>query len=285
MNLAFLRRLDRSATPRITGFHTLTRAARRVVGTLLGDRTVRFDGLRMCGAVRHRSHLLRVGRGAFEPFTTGYVKSLVKPGMVVLDIGAYLGYYTLLAARAGARVYAFEPDPVTFSYLTRNARDNGVADRVTLLPLAVASRAGRAPFHLAELPESNSLFASSSSLRTIEVECVSLDDILDPGLTVDFIKIDVEGAELDVLQGMTRLLDRTRHRLVMVVECNARRQRAAGRSVRELIERLRDLGFAVMMRDRRRGRWTLPDIARVEAAHSVNLFCTRGGQAPGSETA
>jgi hypothetical protein len=117
--LAIVAGLDRvAARMRRLGLRRLTRWGRHLVGRVVGESlSVEVDGLRMAGSVEHRGHMELVRQGRYEPFTTELFKSCLRAGMTVVDIGAQLGYFTLLAGQAvqsEGRVYAFEPDPRTF---------------------------------------------------------------------------------------------------------------------------------------------------------------------------
>ncbi len=110
--LTLLRGLEKVADAmRSRGLHPVTRLARNLLGSLLQDLSTDFDGLRMFGSIAHRGHLYYARARQIEPFMSTLFKTTVKPGIVVLDVGAHLGYYSLLAARAGAKVFSFEPDP------------------------------------------------------------------------------------------------------------------------------------------------------------------------------
>lgn len=120
----------------------------------------------------------------YEPHVTSHFCSLLREGMKVVDIGASLGYYTLLAAnRVGksGEVLAFEPNPFRFKYLLKTIQINGWKN-VTAYKLFVSDF---------DSPEKNT---------------VTLDSILTDG--ADVVKIDVEGMELQVLRGMKRLLSK-----------------------------------------------------------------------------
>lgn len=150
----------------------------------------------------------------FEQEERAFVLQFFKPGMVVLDVGAHHGLYTLLASRkvgTGGQVIAFEPSPREL----RRLRWNLVLNRcrnVHLEPLAVSRTEGIAELHVCLGQETgcNSLRppAVSEPVRKVRVTTTTLDSYLRKnGITkVDFMKLDVEGAELEVLQGAIELL-------------------------------------------------------------------------------
>ena len=157
-------------------------------------------------------------RGYYEPFITKIVKKTVKEGEVVLDIGAHIGYYTLLFARLvgkKGKVYAFEPDPKNFALLKRNVEANGY-NNVVLEQKAVSDKGGKVMLHLGERSAHHSILKNKySGDRSVEVESVRLDDYIKS--RVDFIKIDVEGAEYFAFKGMQSVLRKNKG-LMMITE-------------------------------------------------------------------
>jgi FkbM family methyltransferase len=156
--------------------------------------------------------------GVWEPgVTTAFMRSLA-PGDVCVDIGAHIGYFTLLAARLvgpHGRVYAFEPSPSNYAQLAANLRRNDVAN-VTPFQVAVGPRPGRAT--LFEGPGTNS---GGATLRRdlaerrpnpppeaeVDVrplaEAIPVDDLA----RIRVVKIDVEGSELEVLRAVTPVFE------------------------------------------------------------------------------
>lgn len=137
-------------------------------------------------------------------------KAAVRPGATVLDVGANVGAYTALFAQwAGpsGRVIAFEPAPAAVAGLRELVRLNGLADRVEIEESAVAGSVGTAAFTSDAASGANALAAQPGSPGTITVRTTSLDAFCDArALSPDVVKIDVEGAELDVLRGARRTL-------------------------------------------------------------------------------
>jgi FkbM family methyltransferase len=194
-----------------------------------------------CGGLYFNPH-------SFEPRTAAFVVANLRHGDVFVDVGANLGFYTLIAAsvlrqKGGGHVLAFEPNPPVRGLLAESVRLSGLEAFVTILPVALgASRSGRARFFLGD--EHNSGLSTlrpwpghlgSGALtaeRTIEVECVSLDALLDEGRIqrADMLKIDVESAEAEVLVGGMRLLESLRPRHLI---CETSLDSDAARFLRE----------------------------------------------------
>src|SRR5262245_18954658 len=90
---------------------------------------------------------------SYEAETGEAVEQLLQPGMTVVDLGAHIGYFTLMSARLvgpNGRVYAFEPSPSSFLMLRKNISANGYDDRVSAVAEAVADAPGRARLHEVE---------------------------------------------------------------------------------------------------------------------------------------
>ena len=160
--------------------------------------------------------------GTYERETQQAFRTLVREGDVVLDIGANVGFFTLLAARRtgpGGSVYAFEPLPRNLAYLRRHLELNSVTN-VEVLPVALSSSAGTARFGSAANPAMGGLAVEGE----LEVRTETLDELVaskrvrPPG----FLKIDVEGAEYDVLMGAAATL--TRHRPVLLLSTHGYRE-------------------------------------------------------------
>lgn len=148
--------------------------------------------------------------GVFEPFQTEIVKKEIKKGDTVLDIGANIGYYTLLFAKLvgeGGKVYAFEPDPINFGLLKKNVELNGYQN-VVLIQRAVSNKAGKIKLYLCENNSGmHRIYKSKFCRRFIEIESIILDEYFKGfDKKINFIKLDIEGAEAVAMEGMSRLL-------------------------------------------------------------------------------
>ena len=181
--------------------------------------------------------------GSYELPVIDVFKKYIKKGDTALDLGAYIGYHTLIMAKltgSEGEVYAFEPDAVNFDYLKKNVEDNGYANNVTAVCKAISNRTGKGRLY----------YGNSASLHTIydpdgkkwtEVDVVSLDDYF-KDKKIDFIKMDIEGAEGMALEGMKNMLENNPN-LKMVIEYQPEMLKKAGTDPKEFLETLKAFGF------------------------------------------
>lgn len=202
-----------------------------------------------------------------EHATTAQLSHLIEPGMVALDIGAHIGYYARLLADLvgnGGKVLAFEPHPRTFAVLSENMRHYPA---VTPHQLAISDTAGTAELYDYLLMSASGSLHFDENLRnlqqsqisdydiaprandfetqTFSVETVVLDEFLpQQGITqVDFIKMDIEGAEITALRGMKETIKNS-PRLNMIMEFNPQALRAFDHVPEDAVQEVMALGFA-----------------------------------------
>lgn len=188
--------------------------------------------------------------GTFESAELAFVERFLKPGMTMLDLGAHHGLYTLLGSKRvapGGKVFAFEPSPRERRALHLNVLLN-LCWNVTIQGLALGSENTRANLFVVDGSQTgcNSLRPPDVLCGTspVRVRVTRLDDWLDSQRIdqVDFIKLDVEGAELDVLMGAERLLDRT-PRPVILAEVQDVRTHPWGYRAKKIIQHLSYKGY------------------------------------------
>lgn len=182
--------------------------------------------------------------GAFESVVTEFVRDYLNRDMVCVDAGAHLGYYTLIAARRAKWVHAFEPHAGFREILLRNIWENGHRN-VDVLETALFSRC-----------TTGSVDGGGEVLRlgSGPVRTTTLDDYLG-GAPVHLVKIDVEGAEFDVLLGAELTLQE--HGPALAVEVHASLMaKHFDRNADDLLDFLAQLGYRVISSTDRKGRTT-----------------------------
>ena len=155
----------------------------------------------------------------WEPFETQLFLQMLKPGYVVLDIGANVGYYTLMFSQlvgANGRVIAFEPEPRNYNILVANVLINHCAN-VICERKAVSDTVGSQTLYLSPFNLGDHRLFPSPGRTEQQVETVVLNDIAQLQ-TLDFVKIDTQGSEPKILTGMTRLIQQNRERLGCLME-------------------------------------------------------------------
>lgn len=260
------------------GLARVTRFGRNVLDKALASGLeVEADGLHLAGSVLHRSYLVALREGSKESFMTSLFADAVRPGMTVLDIGAYIGWYMLVAARktgTSGRVYAFETDPRNYGFVLRNIEANHVSRQVVPVPRAVAGETGIMNLFMHDSDSSKtSLFEESPRACLTSVDAISLDEYFPADSTVNVIKMDIEGGEIRALEGMTALLGRSAS-VTMFVECNPKALRTAGGSSEALLQKLASLGFEIEVIDEE-NQCLRPVAADVHDVRYVNLYCRK----------
>jgi len=180
----------------------------------------------------------------YEPCTTNTVELFITPGMTTIDIGANIGYYTLLLSKLvgeKGRVIAFEPEKSNLTDLLINVELNE-ARNVTVSKYAISNYIGSSRLLVSkECSGEHSLVTSrNKKMDYQEVKVATLDSFIKG--KVDFIKIDTEGNEVKVLLGAKRILNTNPH-ILLVVEAWPYGLVNAGSSIQELWEVLNAFGF------------------------------------------
>jgi len=159
--------------------------------------------------------------GEHELMAQRAVLDKLKSGAVFYDVGAGFGLYSLMAARAGARVFAFEPDVQNAESILRCAKWNSLEGKVEIIRLAVLSKSGHTDLEPADHERGHGnahvLESAGAEQLTITVPCTSLDDFARLHPLPDVIKIDVEGSESQVLKGSDELLRRSQPEVICEV--------------------------------------------------------------------
>lgn len=200
-----------------------------------------------------QQHLVNIGK-SFESDILQIFVGLIKPGSVILDIGANVGLYSLLGSEMigpAGKILAFEPEPATHAALLENLSVNRI-ENVTALPIALSDKNGTVALSVPE--EVKAKFEFGDSYLSMDpaatdgsrnaIHCRRLDEILEEMnlLKVDLIKIDVEGAEYLCLSGAERLLQ-GEHKPIILLECDEILSRRFGHSVFDTLLFLHQHGY------------------------------------------
>jgi FkbM family methyltransferase len=191
--------------------------------------------------------------GTYEPHLTAVFERHCRPGMTVVDVGANLGYFTLLASKlvgATGRVVALEPNSENCRLLLSSLRMNDMSN-VELFPVAADAVPGWAYYatHVGSnggLVDDDDLFSRFGTV----VPTFPLDDLVEG--SVDFLKMDVEGAEGRVVQGARRII--AKDRPIVTTELKEEMlQRVSGQSVADYLGYFGDLGYLPTLLDKESG--------------------------------
>lgn len=206
-------------------------------------------GAELSGTTEDWIHRYLFVFGVWEPNLTAWITERLEPGDVFVDVGANIGYYSLLAANCvgeDGRVVAIEASPSVFLSLTRNLARNNAQAKVRSVNVAAAETPSRLTVYRGR--EGNlgaTTTVASEELRPeAEIDSLPLAEILAPAeiARARLIKIDVEGFEGPVVRGLLPALDLFRDDLEIMLEVNGS-SRPPGETSAEIVDSLRDCGF------------------------------------------
>lgn len=238
-------------------------------------------GFVLCSDSDHALLAALLENGELEPGTSRLLEQFLEPGDVFVDVGANIGLVSLAAARAmqeTGKIFAFEPFPGTRARMERSLWINGLSHMAKVCEAAVSNRNGRSTLFLGRTSGHHSIFALDEAgtdyEHQIEVELVTLDSALPPDQAITLIKIDVEGAELEVVEGATSTLQRNKD-VALIAEFGPSHLQRAGHGVDDWLGVFEKLGYSFRRINAETG--ALENVTRDEllAAESTNLFFAR----------
>ncbi len=186
-------------------------------------------------------------QGIWEPYETALLLSLLRPGDVFVDVGANVGYFSVVAASvvgAQGAVFAFEPDPDNCRLLRANAVLNGLDDRITTVEAALSDAAGEGQLYLsADNLGDHQVYVGDEQRSSVGIALLHGSEYLAGRLTrLDLLKVDTQGAEFQVMVGLLPLLQSLAQPPRIIIELTPFSLRQAGASARTLVELLATLG-------------------------------------------
>jgi FkbM family methyltransferase len=264
------------------GFHRVglgqaVRRGRVLVDHLLPVSVYHAGAIQLAArTVSQREYTQEIQTGR-DSYLLEVIRESLRPGDEAADVGAYVGAVTVTAARAvgsTGHIHAFEPDPRTYLVLRQTVRASGVTGWVTLRRLALAGTPGPGTLYRWNRDESqNSLIRNPAGGDSIDIEIASFDEVL-RDRNVTLVKIDVEGAELKVLSGMSRWLAASPCGAILIVESNPTALATAGASVDELVGRLNANAFTPLVINEHR-RTLSPVHLETLRVRNANLYCKK----------
>ncbi|RKZ27280.1 hypothetical protein DRQ20_00870 [bacterium] len=229
---------------------------------------VKYYGGKIYLNLRESRMMMKRPLGMYEPEKTRLFYRLVRPGMTVIDVGVNKGYFTLLSAKlmgCKGKILAFEPEPSNCYWIRKSIEANKY-DCIKLFELALADYEGEAMLYIGKKSGWHSLLPTGGNVKdeTIRVKVSTLDNVLKKEKIerVNIVKIDVEGAEMEVLKGAKNLLQKS-ERLFIIMDLHPQK----GVKVEDVFSYLYQHGFKIYsVKDLRpvEGRYKMKDIVAVK---------------------
>lgn len=220
----------------------------------------------------------------FEKFEVELVKNEIDEGDIVLDLGANIGYYTLIFSKIVGKdghVFAFEPDPNNFAILKKNIEINKIKN-VILIQKAVSNTSKPQLLYLCDYNHGqHRIYPSPRCTEKINVECTIIDEYLDGTEffnNINFVKMDVEGSEYDVINGMQKTLKLNPH-LKILCEFSPKQIIEHKLEPENVLQQLLDHNFKIFPITSAGEKiididYTKPIINEIMSiGHGLNLFC------------
>lgn len=219
--------------------------------------------------------------GDIERGTRLLIEKILSPGCVFVDVGANVGLHSLAAARVmrgGGYIISFEPYAPIFQLLKKTIQINGFSEIVELHQSAVSSQPGEKDLYIGVTSGHNSLFQldlpKDFSKQSVAVPVVRLDEVISPKQRIDLIKIDVEGAELEVLEsGVSLILSNPD--IALIVEFGPSHLKRTGHTASAWLKTFADCHLDWKAINPYTGVLESWSIDRLESVESINLFFSR----------
>jgi FkbM family methyltransferase len=186
--------------------------------------------------------------GKWEEYETKLFKENIKSGDVVVDIGAHIGYYTLIAAAIvgkKGRVYAFEPNHKNFQILKKNVEENNYKN-IVLINKAVSNRNKKGFLFLnSENTGDHRVFDSKDSRKVETIQTITLDKYFDnKEKEIHMLKMDIQGSEANAFQGGIKIIKKSKN-IKIISEFQPALIKMSGMSAKKYLHLLRQVGFKI----------------------------------------
>lgn len=183
-------------------------------------------------------------RGIREPAATRYFLNDMEDGMTFLEVGANIGYYTLLELKnsKNSKVIAFEPNPYNVEILKKNIEINGFGSRrIKIEELGVGDKNENMKFYIYEYSNASSMIKRDGMKEEITVKVIRLDDYITE--KIDYLRMDTEGFEMNIIKGMKNILSGDLAPRKMFIEVHPKEISANGASIDEFLSLIKSYGY------------------------------------------
>jgi len=223
--------------------------------------------------------------GVYGELDTKIIREEIHEGDIVIDVGANIGYYTLIFAQlvgSSGKVFAFEPEPKNFEILKKNIEINNYQNIVAEQKI-VSDKSGIVKLFIAEHGiVGHRINQEKSSQKFIEVESIILDNYikkLNLDNKINFIKIDVEGSEPKVLEGTKEIIQKS-NQLKIFTEFNREVVKEYGIEPKEMIDLFYRNGFKIYLPNYKENKINLTNVnelltSKETLLENINLLCKK----------
>ena len=223
--------------------------------------------------------------GVYGELDTKIIREEIHEGDIVIDVGANIGYYTLIFAQlvgSSGKVFAFEPEPKNFEILKKNIEINNYQNIVAEQKI-VSDKSGIVKLFIAEHGiVGHRINQEKSSQKFIEVESIILDNYikkLNLDNKINFIKIDVEGSEPKVLEGTKEIIKKS-NQLKIFTEFNREVVKEYGIEPKEMIDLFYRNGFKIYLPNYKENKINLTNVnelltSKETLLENINLLCKK----------
>lgn len=281
-------RSDATLAPRLDRIETYSAAtARRVaVNCGAGEILVKTGvGFVLCAESDHALLACLLDTGELERGTRQLIQRYLKPGDCYIDVGANVGLHTLAAAQSlqgHGKIHAVEPFGPTAHMLEKTVWMNGYADITSIHQAAASNTTGRQKLFIGATSGHHSLFklppSPDHNQAPVDVDLITLDGLIAPDQHVNLLKIDAEGAELDVVEGAASLIAHNPD-IALIVEFGPLHLRRTETSPTQWLAPFSQLGLDYRIINPDSGQLEHGSLEALENVASINLFFARPGSA------
>ena len=199
----------------------------------------------------------RYYKDGYESENFEYYRQTIKKDDHVIDIGGHIGLQAVVFSKlaSNGKVYVFEPAPNTYAIITKTIKINDLHDRITVFKEAVSDKRGVTSFFINDTPladNANSLVQHRLDKKLVEVKVplISIDEFIAENKIskIDFIKVDAEGAELDVLKGAVKCFADFKPKMTLGLHPSPIKQK--GDSLAEIFDLLKNYNYSIKLHDK-----------------------------------